>query len=123
MKGRNFPSQNQACMIYKDLCESYSLCQERTQYFMHGDQCFGHLPVVGCLLDEDVCKILSQGNCVSAHFRKHSHTAKCIFVTGKETHYLNFSHKCLPNQDSKNSHSFFRPSASHVNNSNDHHEI
>ena len=44
MKGRNFPSQNQACMIYKDLRESYSLRQERTQYFMHGDRCFGPLP-------------------------------------------------------------------------------
>ena len=51
-------------MIYKDLRESYSLLQERTQYFTHGDRCFGHLPVVGCLPDEDVCQILSQGNCV-----------------------------------------------------------
>ena len=43
MKGRNFPSQNEARMIYKDLCESHSLLQERTQYFTPGDQCFGHL--------------------------------------------------------------------------------
>ena len=43
MKGRSFPSQNQARMIYKDLRESHSLLQERTQYFMGGDQCFGHL--------------------------------------------------------------------------------
>ena len=49
MKGRNVPSQNQARMIYKDTHESYSLLQERTQYFKHGDRCFGHLPVVGCL--------------------------------------------------------------------------
>ena len=31
MKGRNFPSQNQACMIYEDLRESHSLLQERTR--------------------------------------------------------------------------------------------
>ena len=58
---QNFPSQNQACMIYKDLHESYSLHQEITQYFTRGDRCFGHLRVVGCLRDEDVCQILSQG--------------------------------------------------------------
>ena len=46
----------------KDLRESYSFLQERTQYFMGGDRCFGHLPVVGCLPGEDVCRILSQGN-------------------------------------------------------------
>ena len=53
MKIRNFPSQNQACMIYKDLRESYSLHQERTQERTDGDRCFGHLPVVGCLPDEE----------------------------------------------------------------------
>ena len=26
-------------MIYKDLCESYSLLQGRTQYFTRGDRC------------------------------------------------------------------------------------
>ena len=62
MKGRNFPSQNQARMVYKDLRESYSLLQERTQYFTHGDQCFGQLPVIRYLPDENVCRILS--NCV-----------------------------------------------------------
>ena len=41
---QKFPS-----MIYKDLRESYSLLQERTQYFTRGDQCFGHLSVVGYL--------------------------------------------------------------------------
>ena len=58
MKGRNFPSQNQAHMIYKDLCESHILLQERTQYFMCDNQCFGHLPVIRCLPDEDVCWIM-----------------------------------------------------------------
>ena len=43
-------------MIYKDLRESYSLLQERTQYFMRGDRCVEHLPVVGCLPDVDVCQ-------------------------------------------------------------------
>ena len=51
MKGRNFPSQNQARVIYKDLCESYSLPQGRTQYFTGGDRCFGHLPVIRSLPD------------------------------------------------------------------------
>ena len=41
MKGINFPSQNQARMIYKDLHESSSLLREKTQYFMGG---VGHLP-------------------------------------------------------------------------------
>ena len=80
MKGRNFPSQNRARMVYKDLRESYSLLQERTQYFMHGDQCFGHLPVIRYLPDENVCRILS--NWVFARFKKHVHTAKCTFVAG-----------------------------------------
>ena len=57
MQGRNFASQNQARMIYKDLGESHSLLQERTQYFMRCDQCFGHLPVVRCLPDQDVCQV------------------------------------------------------------------
>ena len=48
----------------QDLRESCSLHQERTQYFTHGDRCFGHLPVVGCLPDEDVCQMLSQGHCI-----------------------------------------------------------
>ena len=30
----------------------------RIRYFTRGDRCFGHLPVVGCLPDEDVCQIL-----------------------------------------------------------------
>ena len=50
---QKFPS-----MIHKDLRESYSLLQERTQYFTRDDRCFGHLPVVRCLPDEDVCRIL-----------------------------------------------------------------
>ena len=54
MKGRNFPGQNQARMIYKDLHKSDSLLQKRTQYFTRGNQCFGHLPVIRCLPDEDV---------------------------------------------------------------------
>ena len=49
MKGRNFPSQNQARMIYKDLYESCSLLQERTQYFTCGDQ------FIKCLPNEDRC--------------------------------------------------------------------
>ena len=108
-------------MIYKDLRESYSLLQERTQYFTRGDRCFGHLPVVGCLPDEDVFQILSQGNCVFAHFTKQTPAAKCNFVAGKEDHYLSFSRK-MPSPV-KTTIRFFRPSASHVNNSNDHHEI
>ena len=68
MKGRNFPSQNQARMVYKGLRESYSLLQERTQYFTHGDQCFGQLPVIRYLPDENVCRILS--NCVFRLFYK-----------------------------------------------------
>ena len=64
MKGRNFPIQNQAGMIYKDLREFYSLLQGRTQYFMRGDRCFGHLPVIKCLPDENVCRIVSQCDCV-----------------------------------------------------------
>ena len=70
MKGRNFPSQNQAGMIHKDLRESYGLLQERTQYFTRGDRSFEHLPVVRCLPDEDVCRILSQGNCGFCSFYK-----------------------------------------------------
>ena len=31
---------------------------------------FGHLPVVGCLPDEDVCQILIQGNCIFCSFYK-----------------------------------------------------
>ena len=46
MKGRNFPSQNQAHMIYRDSSESYSLLQERTQYFTCCNHCFGYLPDV-----------------------------------------------------------------------------
>ena len=57
MEGRNFPSQNQARMIYKDLRESHSLLQERT-HFTPGDQCFGHLPVIRCSPDEDVCRVM-----------------------------------------------------------------
>ena len=69
MKGRDFPSQNQVHMIYKDLHESYSLLRERTKYFTRGDQCFGHLPdFIRCLADEDVCRILS--NCVFRSFYK-----------------------------------------------------
>ena len=49
MKGRNFEAKST-----HDLRESYSLLQERTQYFTHGDRCFGHLPVVGCLQDKVV---------------------------------------------------------------------
>ena len=79
---QKFSSQNQASMIYKDLRESYSLHRERTQYFMPGDRCFGHLPVVGCLPDEYVCQILSQVTAFFARFRKHSSTAKCNFVAG-----------------------------------------
>ena len=55
---QTFPSQNQADMIYKDLCESHSLLQERTQYFMQGDQCFGHLPVIRRLPDENECGVM-----------------------------------------------------------------
>ena len=66
--------------------------QEKTQYFRVGDRCFGHLPVVGCLPDEDVWQILSQGNCVFAHFPKQTPTAKCNFVA-LEAHYLSFSGK------------------------------
>ena len=58
MKGRNSPSQNQARIIYKDLREPHSLLQERTQYFTHGDQCFGHLPVIRYLPDKDECQIM-----------------------------------------------------------------
>ena len=57
MKGRNFPSQNQARMIYKNLCESHSLLQERT-HFMCGNQCSGHLPVIRCLPQKDVCQVM-----------------------------------------------------------------
>ena len=49
MKGRNFEAKST-----HDLRESYSLLQERTQYFTHGDRCFGHLPVVRCLQDKVV---------------------------------------------------------------------
>ena len=70
MKGRNFPSQNQAGMIYKDLRESYSLLQGRTQYFTRGDRYFGHPSVIKCLPDEIVCWILIQGNCVFRSFYK-----------------------------------------------------
>ena len=70
-------------MIYKDLRESYSLLKERTQYFTSGDRYFGHLPVVRCLPDEDVCRILlSQGNCVFCSFYKTHPTAKYNFFTG-----------------------------------------
>ena len=58
MKGRNFPSQNQARMIYTDLRESHSLLQERTQYFTCGNQYFGHLPFIRCSPDEDVCQVM-----------------------------------------------------------------
>ena len=68
MKGRKVPSQNQARKVYKDLRESYSLLQERTQYFTRGDQCFGQLPVIRYLPDENVCRILS--NCVFRSFYK-----------------------------------------------------
>ena len=40
-------------MIYKDLCESYGLLQERIQYFTRGDRCFGHLPVIRCMPDPE----------------------------------------------------------------------
>ena len=66
MKGRNFPSQNQTGMIYEDLREFH----RRTQYFTHGDRCFGHPPVIRCLPDEIVCRILSQGTCVFPLFYK-----------------------------------------------------
>ena len=76
MKGRN--QQNQQRMIYKDLRESHSLLQERTQYFTHGDQCFGHLPAVYQM------KMYASHEVTAffAHFTKHTCTAKCNFVTG-----------------------------------------
>ena len=58
MKGMNFPSQSQARMIYQDLHESHSLLQERIQYFMHGDKCFGYFSVIRYLPDEDVCRVM-----------------------------------------------------------------
>ena len=67
--------------MHQDLRESYSFLRERTQYFTRGDRWFGHLPVVGCLPDEYVCPVLSQGNCVFARFNtKHTRTEKCNFV-------------------------------------------
>ena len=50
---------------------------------MHGDRCFGHLPVVGCVPDEDACQFLIQGIIVCfPRFTKHTPTAKCNFVAG-----------------------------------------
>ena len=65
---QKFSRQNQACVICKDLREFCTLNQEITQYFTRGNRCFGQLPVVGRLPDEDVCQIPSQGNCVFCSF-------------------------------------------------------
>ena len=70
MTGRNFLIQNQARMIYKDLRESHSLFQGRTQYFKGDDRCFRHLAIIRCLPDEHVCRIVSDGNCVFRSFYK-----------------------------------------------------
>ena len=79
--------------MHEDLHESYSFLQERTQYFTRGDRCFGLLPVVGCLPDEDVYRSSVRVTAFFARFTKHTRTEKCNFVAGQEANYLNFSHK------------------------------
>ena len=88
MKNRKFRSQNQEHVIYKDLHESYTVLyasQGRTQYFVLGDQCFGHLPVIDCLPDEDVCRILSWGHCVFRSFCKTPVHQNVILSLGRKS--------------------------------------
>ena len=83
-------------MIYKDLYVSLLVYfkKELTILRVEIDVLdifqFGHLPVVRCLPDEDVCQILIQSNCVFCSFYKTDPTAKYNFVAGSEAHYLNF---------------------------------
>ena len=72
MKVRNF---------LNDLRESSSFKKELNILRVAIDV-FGHLPVVGCLPDEDVCQILIQGNCAFCSFYKTDPTTKCNFVAG-----------------------------------------
>ena len=71
---------------------------------MHGDQCFGHLPVVGCLADEDVCQVLIQGNCVFCSFYKTDPYSRMLFChwVGSQLPKF-FMQSAFP---STNSHSF-----------------
>ena len=75
MKGRNFPSENQAHLIYKDLRESYTWRIDELNILRLA------IDVLDIFQLSDVYQIkIYVGSSFFARFVKHSCAAKCNFV-------------------------------------------